>query len=58
MKKNVALWITGTLACGIFGSFIGEYLTLNGEALGFFGGSFTFICARLWVSETRSKTST
>jgi hypothetical protein len=54
-RRNIAIWVFGLLASGIFGGLIADRFFDSG-ATGFFGGLFAFACARLWLT-TPSKNS-
>ena len=54
VARTIAIWITGLLASGIFGSLISDRLFSSGfesqGVTGFFGGMLAFACIRLWLA--------
>jgi hypothetical protein len=56
--KTVILWVSGIIASGIFGMFIGSRFGDGQIAfLGVIGGATAFICARIWWGERRPNIS-
>lgn len=53
MARNVAIWVSGVLGCGIVGAIIGGSMSGYGDEYGLFGfiaGALLFTCARLWLT--------
>lgn len=57
--RALAIWITGLVAFGLFGSMIGWGLAHNhyGEGAGAVAGVCLFACLRLWFPNARSDVS-
>ena len=56
MMRILALWISGLIAGAMVGGMIFRYL--YGDGVDFFGGvtgMAVFVCARLWVTDSRCK---
>jgi hypothetical protein len=56
--KTALLWVSGIVASGIFGMFIGSRFGDGQIAfLGIIGGAAAFICVRIWWVERRPDNS-
>jgi hypothetical protein len=54
LVKTAILWLSGIIASGIFGMFIGSKFGDSQIAfLGIIGGAAAFTCARMWWTERR-----
>jgi hypothetical protein len=52
MGQKIGIWVSGILAAGIFGTFLGVWAGVDGGPMsGFIGGALAFTCARLWAKE-------
>lgn len=56
MTKTV-IWVSGVVASVTIGGALGTVINPYGPAyvIGALGGASAFICARLWLSEARSR---
>ena len=53
--RSIAIWVSGTIGCGIVGALIGDAMStgFNSDAgfYGFIAGALLFACARLWLGD-------